>query len=118
MVTSAEETVQVTMMKLSDKPIAISSAKLKVFPVVKFNSLLLEAVVRTANNNNAWQEEYIQAMEGNPSPDILFEDEALYYKGRLWIPDNLQLKKQILEEEHDSKVAGHMGQDKTIELVR
>jgi hypothetical protein len=26
--------------------------------------------------------------------------------------------KQILEVEHKSKVAGHMGQDKTIELVR
>ena len=57
-------------------------------------------------------------MEGNPSPDISFEDEALYYKGRLWIPDDLQLKKQILEVEHNSKVAGHMGQDKTIKLVR
>ena len=57
-------------------------------------------------------------MEGNPSPDISFEDEALYYKGRLWIPDDLQLRKQILEVEHDSKVAGHMGQDKTIEFIR
>jgi hypothetical protein len=28
------------------------------------------------------------------------------------------LKKDILEAEHNSKVAGHMGQDKTIELVR
>ena len=28
------------------------------------------------------------------------------------------MKKQILEVEHDSKVAGHIGQDKTIELVR
>jgi len=24
---------------------------------------------------------------------------------------------QILESEHDSKIAGHMGQDKTIELI-
>jgi hypothetical protein len=57
-------------------------------------------------------------MEGNPSPDISFENEAFYYKGRVWILDDLELKKDILEAEHDSKVAGHMGQDKTIELVR
>jgi len=42
----------------------------------------------------------------------------LYRKGMLWIPEDGPLKRTILESEHDSKVAGHMGQDKTIELVR
>jgi hypothetical protein len=36
----------------------------------------------------------------------------------MWIPDDLQFKKHISEADHDTKVAGHMGQDKTIELVR
>jgi hypothetical protein len=36
----------------------------------------------------------------------------------VWILDNLQLKKDILKAEHNSKVAGHMGQDKMFELVR
>jgi hypothetical protein len=75
-------------------------------------------VVSTTKNDAAWQEEYIQAMECNLSPDISFKDEALYYKGRLVIADDLQLKKQILEVEYNLKVAGHIGQDKTIELVR
>jgi hypothetical protein len=57
-------------------------------------------------------------MEGNPSPDISFEEQTLYYIGRLWIPDNLLLKKQQLEVQHYSKVAGNIRQDKTIELVR
>jgi hypothetical protein len=83
LVTSEGETVQVTAMKLQGEPIAISSAKLTAIPVVKFNSWLLEAVVSTANSDAAWQEEYVQAMEGNPSPDISFEDETLYYKGSL-----------------------------------
>jgi len=42
----------------------------------------------------------------------------LYRKGMLWIPKDGPLKQTILESERDSKVAGHMGQDKTIELVR
>jgi hypothetical protein len=46
------------------------------------------------------------------------EDGCVYRKGMLWIPDNKNLIRQILESEHNTKVAGHMGQDKTIELIR
>jgi hypothetical protein len=110
--------VQVTVMELQGEPIAISSAKLRPIPVVKFNSWLLEAVVSAANNDVACQEQYVRAMEGNPSSDISFEDKAHNYKHSLCIPEQLQRLKQILESAHDSKVAGHMGQDKSIELVR
>jgi len=34
----------------------------------------------------------------------------------LWVPE--ELIREIMESEHDTKVAGHMGQDKTIELIR
>jgi len=40
----------------------------------------------------------------------------LYRKNLLWVPKGLI--EQILESEHDTKVAGHMGQDKTIELIQ
>jgi len=36
----------------------------------------------------------------------------------LWIPEDGNLKTLILKSEHHTKVAGHMGQDKTIELIR
>ena len=36
----------------------------------------------------------------------------------LWIPENGNLKNLILGSEHDTKIAGHMGQDKTIELIQ
>jgi len=42
----------------------------------------------------------------------------LYRKGMLWIPEDGKLIGTILESEHDSKIAGRMGQDKTIELIR
>jgi len=42
----------------------------------------------------------------------------VYWKGLLWVPNNKDLIQRILESEHDTKVAGHMGQDKTIELIR
>jgi len=36
----------------------------------------------------------------------------------LWIPEDGNLKTLILESEHDTKITGYMGQDKTIELIR
>jgi hypothetical protein len=59
LVTSEGETVHVTAMKLRGEPIAISSAKFRAIPVVKFNSWLLDAVVSAVHNDDAWQEEYV-----------------------------------------------------------
>jgi hypothetical protein len=51
--------------------------------------------------------------------DVLeIKDGLLYRKGMLWIPEDKDLINSVLESEHDTKVAGHMGQDKTIELLR
>jgi len=36
----------------------------------------------------------------------------------LWILGDGELIRSILESEHDLRIAGHMGQDKTIELIR
>ena len=45
------------------------------------------------------------------------EDGLLYYKDRLFIQANDDLLTEIAKGCHDSKVAGHFGQEKTIELV-
>lgn len=42
----------------------------------------------------------------------------LFWKTRLTIPEDESLKTLILENEHDSKVEGHFGIDKTMELVQ
>ena len=43
-------------------------------------------------------------------------NDILHYRGRLYVPK--PMIPTILESEHDSKVAGHYGREKTIELVR
>jgi len=45
------------------------------------------------------------------------KDELLYYKNRLYIPVNEALQTEIAQGCHDSLVAGHFGQEKTIEVV-
>jgi hypothetical protein len=57
-------------------------------------------------------------MSENLSPGITYLYGVLYYENRLWVPKDEFLRQEILESEHHSKVAGHMGQDKTVELIR
>jgi len=56
-------------------------------------------------------------LEEKPDADVILEDEVIGYKGRLLVPDSVNLRKMILKEEHNSNVAGHMGQEKMIELA-
>jgi len=59
-------------------------------------------------NNRKVKEGIVETREG-----------MLYRKGMLWIPNKKGLIDNfILESEHDTKVAGQMGQDKMMELIR
>ena len=41
----------------------------------------------------------------------------LFRKDKVWILSDPSLRKLLMESEHDSHMAGHMGMDKTMELV-
>jgi hypothetical protein len=45
------------------------------------------------------------------------EDGMIFRHGKPWIPADGELIQAVLTSDHDTKVAGHMGQDKTIELI-
>jgi hypothetical protein len=44
-------------------------------------------------------------------------DGLLTYDGLIWIPDDDELRIRILRDHHDSRVAGHPGRARTLELV-
>ena len=98
----------------------VSWAKFLASPVVTFRSEFLESVVLAATNDTMWQEEYVRAMEGNPSKDVTYEHGTLYYQGPFRIPESNSpdLRREICEAEHDSKVAGHIDMDKTVKIIR
>lgn len=50
--------------------------------------------------------------------DFTLDHGAVLYRNRLWIPEGDTLREEILHDEHDSQLAGHMGQDKTTELIK
>ena len=93
----------------------------------------MERICRKAKEDPAYQrgwetaktetEDALQSKEQrtnqeNRNKTLEIQDELLYRKIMLWVPNDKELIQVILESEHDTKVAGHMGQDKTIELIR
>ncbi|KAF8749944.1 hypothetical protein RHS01_09713 [Rhizoctonia solani] len=49
--------------------------------------------------------------------DYDWEEDLLWYRGKLVVPDSETLKEQLLKEFHDSLLAGHLGQQRTLELL-
>jgi len=100
-----------------------SSARLASLPARKWKEEFLAKVKEEGKKDGEYKQtvEREAASEGlTPEDrkvrDIKKENGVLYRKGSLWVPQGLI--QRILESEHDTKVAGHMGQDKTIELIR
>ena len=96
----------------------VSKASLAALTAVRFKTEFLGQVRQAASEDDeygetrkALQKEGITMWKGNLS----LKDGLLYYKDRLWVPAKLRL--QVAQTEHDSKIAGHFGQDKTGELL-
>jgi hypothetical protein len=85
---------------------------------INWNKEFLKEVKKEGAKN----EEYEEALkspgkEDEKTESILHqEDGVLYRKLNLWVPCGL--RDSVLQSEHDSKVAGHIGQVKTKELIR
>jgi len=47
----------------------------------------------------------------------LSEDGMLLLNERLYVPDHNDLRLRVLQYKHDHPLAGHYGQNKTIELI-
>ena len=51
------------------------------------------------------------------SAEWQINDGLVYFRDRLYIPNNRELQCRIVKQHHDSKLAGHPGRWKTLELV-
>ena len=50
--------------------------------------------------------------------NITVENDLLLYMNRWYIPDDANIKKRILHDNHDSKLVGHFGIFKTLERLK
>ena len=83
---------------------------------------LEEEIVSKAESDSIWQELYDKAaedgaLEGHITALFTYKDGMLFRKGKVWILSNPSLRKLIMESKHNSRVAGNMGMDKTMDLV-
>jgi hypothetical protein len=78
--------------------------------------------LRRVRDEGLKDQDYVTTMDslrgGNKRADqILHEEDGILFRQlRLWIPSSLRA--DVLVSEYDSQVAGHMGQDKMMELIR
>ena len=75
-----------------------------------------------AADDSIWQGLYDKtvedgALEGHIYTLVTYKDGILFHKGKVWIANDPSLRMKTMEAEHDSQVAGHMGMDKSIEMV-
>jgi hypothetical protein len=78
----------------------------------------MECISMATMEDQEWQEAYNVARDSNPSINIEYLYGALYYNERQWIPAKDDLPKMIYKVEHDSKVAGYIGQDKMMQIIK
>jgi len=46
------------------------------------------------------------------------EDRVVYMEGRIYVPNNKRIRKEILKENHDSVDIGHPRQHRMLELLK
>jgi len=100
-----------------------SSARMTSLPTRRWSEEFLSEVKEEGKKDEAYKQARKQeaaAEELSPKDrrvrEWSYENDILYRRNLLWVPSGLVQK--ILKSEHDTKIAGHMGQDKTIELIR
>jgi len=111
-----------THVSLRDEITMLSSAMIAALQMQTMDDSFLDRIRTAGREDDTWTErkrELSQLKEKRqtlPKPWEL-EDGLLYYKNRLFIPSNEEMLTEIAKGCHDSKVAGHFGQEKMIEIV-
>ena len=101
----------------------LSSAQVNAGLMRTMNDAFLDMIRMAGKEEEKWQNrgrELVMLREaGKKIPDDWIEkDGLLYYKNRLSIPENEALQSEIAQGGHDSLIAGHFAQEKTIEIVQ
>jgi len=74
-------------------------------------------IVKRIRRNNTREKEIVQALEKNDG--LAWEEDGVaYMKRRIYMPNNKELREEILKEHHDPVDIGHPGQHRMLELLR
>jgi len=74
-------------------------------------------IIKKIQKNNTREKEVVQALEKNDGL-TWEEDRVAYMEGRVYVPNNKELREEILREYHDPVDIGHPGQHRMVELLK
>src|SRR5690606_13057799 len=74
--------------------------------------------IRHAQRQDEEVMELINEVQYNPNEEYTMDHGVLLFKGSVMVPDNAEIKKDILNLCHDQPLAGHFGILKTYDLVK
>ena len=74
-------------------------------------------ILREIWKSNTREKKVVQALEKQDRL-IWKEDRVVYMEERIYVPNNKRIKKEILEENHNSVDVGHPGQHRMLELLK
>jgi len=100
----------------------LSSPHVHVALMRTMNDAFLDKIRMAGKEDKRWQNrgrELVMLREGGKKiqDEWIEKDGLLFYKNRLYIPENEALQTEITKGSHDLLVAAHFGQEKTIEIV-
>ena len=73
-------------------------------------------IIKRIKKNGTREKEVLQALQKEDG-SAWEEDEVAYMEGRIYIPNNKNIKEEILREHHDPADVGHPGQHRMQELI-
>ena len=87
---------------------------------LKLSTPLFELLLTAAAVDPLYQEMVKAFEEGlkNVGKAVTMEVGLLCVKGRWYVPSNKEVKNKILKAEHNSRIARHFGQFKTLERIK
>ena len=74
-------------------------------------------MLKKIRKNNTREKEVVQALEKNNG--LTWEEDGVaYMEGRIYVPNNKEIREEILREHHDPADIGHPGQHRMMELLK
>jgi RNase H-like domain found in reverse transcriptase/Reverse transcriptase (RNA-dependent DNA polymerase)/Integrase zinc binding domain/Chromo (CHRromatin Organisation MOdifier) domain/Retroviral aspartyl protease len=58
-----------------------------------------------------------EVLEKTSSQELTLLNDLIYKGNQLYVPNDLNIKTQLLNEAHDARISGHVGTSKTLELL-
>jgi len=94
------------------------------YEVIKISAMEMELLLPEAKErikekarlDDKYKEICTQVIKGgNIDKSFTITDDLLCWKNRIYVPEGM--RQRVIQSEHDSKVAGHFGRDRTMELI-